>query len=41
MFVKPEGLLGEIIFKFCDLHISLKLPFIGGYKFDSFVWLYL
>ena len=24
-------------FMFCDLHVSLKLPFIGGYKFDEFV----
>ena len=26
-------------FMFCDLHVSLKLPFVGGYKFVEFVLL--
>ena len=24
-------------FMFCDLHVSLKQPFVGGYKFVEFV----
>ena len=27
---------GEMRFMFCDLHVSLKLPFILGYKFNEF-----
>ena len=23
-------------FMFCDLHVSLKKPFVGGYKFVEF-----
>ena len=26
-------------FMFCDLHVSLKYPFVGGYKFVQFVLL--
>ena len=26
-------------FMFCDLHVSLKYPFVGGYKFVEFVLL--
>ena len=25
---------------FCDLHVSLKQPFVGGYKFVEFVLLF-
>ena len=24
-------------FMFCDLHVSLKQPFVGGYEFVEFV----
>ena len=26
-------------FMFCDLHVSLKQPFVGGYKFVEFALL--
>ena len=25
----------EMEFMFCDLHVSLKGPIVGGYKFDK------
>ena len=28
--------VGEMGFMFCDLYVSLKYPFAGGYKFDLF-----
>ena len=27
-------------FMFCDLHVSLKYSFVGGYKFVEFACLY-
>ena len=27
-------------FMFCDLHVSLKLPFVRGYKFVEFALLF-
>ena len=31
--------IGKMGFMFCDLFISLKYPFAGGYKFDEFALL--
>ena len=31
--------VGELRVRFCDLHVSLKLPFVGGYKFVKFALL--
>ena len=27
--------VGKMVFMFCDLHISLKLPFLEAYKFNE------
>ena len=36
MIPKLNLVVGKIGFMFCDLHVSLKYPFIQGYKFDEF-----
>ena len=35
MIPKVNSGVEEIRFMFCDSHIPLKLPFVGGYKFEE------